>query len=265
MSRRQKIWLILVFVAVLLGALVVTMPLRQVLRVVKIPPALQIAGLSGSVSHAHIKQIRYQQFSLSDVKLSDVNLSWHPLCLLQASICYRLTSGDDVALDAIGRINLLTRNLSVEPGHIHLDSRMLAGMKSLLVKPRGVFELNIEQLTLVDQKLQDLAGQIVWLDAGIVGEEQTLGNYIADIKTSEQGIAATLSDQKGLLKLQGEALLQWSGDYSLDIKLQARSGLKPSIKHSLELIAKRTGLNRYAIQHRGRLNPQQMRQLNTLH
>jgi hypothetical protein len=259
MSRKQKIWVSVVFLLVLLVSVVTNMPARQLYRVVQIPPSLKVYGLSGTVAHARVEQLSVQKFSLSDVRLD-----WQPLCLLKAAVCYHIYS-DDKELQGILQLALMSGEMTLEQGRIVLDSQLLQQFTTLLVKPKGRFDIELETLSMKDRKLLNLNAKINWLNAGIEGEEQLLGNYQALAVMTDEGFNIDLSDKDSLLKLQGEILLQWSGEYSADVKLEARPGLKPSIKSALELFAQRSGLDRYSIRKKARLNASQREWLSAIH
>ena len=259
MNRKQKIWVAVVFLLVLLVSVIVNMPARQLYRVIQIPPSLKVYGLSGTLVHARVAQLNIQQFTLSDVRLD-----WQPLCLLKAAVCYHVYS-DDKELQGVLQLGLFSGEMTLEQGRIVLDSQLLQQFVTLLVKPKGSFDIELETLSMKDGKLLSLNAKINWLNAGIEGEEQLLGNYQALAVTTDDGFKIDLSDRDSLLKMHGEILLQWSGEYDADVKLEARPGLKPSIKSALELFAQRSGLDRYNIRKKARLNARQINLLRKIH
>ena len=259
MSKKQKIWVMVVFLLVLLVSALANMPARQLYRIAQVPPLLNIYGLSGTVSDARIEQLSYQKLTLSDVRLV-----WQPLCLFKAAVCYHIQSPDK-ELQGDVQLSLLTGEVTLNRGRIVLDSSILQQFATLLVKPRGVFDIEVEKLQIKDNKLLNLLAKINWLNAGVEGEDQLLGNYQALVTTAQDGLQVALSDNDSLLKMQGELRLLWSGEYNTDIKLEARPGLKPSIKSAVELMAQRSGLNRYSIRKKARLNASQQKWLESIH
>ncbi len=259
MSKKQIGWIITAFFIALLLSLLVNMPARQLLRVVKLPPRLHIAGLSGSITKARIERLTYRQFSLRQLQLR-----WQPGCLFQLAICYRASSSDQRLLANV-RLQPITGVVSLQHSRIGLSATLLHDVSTLLIKPRGRFDIVVDQLDAHQGKLKQVAGHIVWHQAGIEGEDQSLGDYQAQFTSAEDGLHITLADQQGLIKLHGELLLSWNGEYRADATLAARPGLKPSIKNALGLMTRKTGLNRYQIHRKGRLNGQQMALLNRLY
>ena len=259
MSKKQIGWIFTAFFIALLLSLLVNVPARQLLRVVKLPPQLHIAGLSGSITQARIEQLNYRQFSLRQLQMR-----WQPLCLFQLAICYRATTSDQQLLANV-QYQPLTGVVSLQHSRIELPGELLQNASSLLVKPKGRFDIEIDQLDSHQGKLMQVAGRIIWRDAGIEGEDQSLGDYQAQFISADDGLHITLADQQGLIKLKGDMLLSWNGEYRADATFEARPGLKPSIKNALDLMARKTGLNRYEIHQKGRLNGQQMALLNSLY
>jgi hypothetical protein len=245
MNRKQKSLVVVVFMLTLVVGLITELPVTQVFRVIQPPPGLDIRDLQGSITGGSIGSIGYQGYSLDDISYS-LSLS----CLIKASICYQLESPSQPLKLNIGQ-NLITRNIAIFDSYIQLGSDMVDAIPGLLVKPKGIFELNVEQITLVDLKVSDLQAKIDWKEAGIEGEEQVLGNYSAVISRQKGLVNIQLSDSDSLLSLSGEANLRLNGQYDTDIQLASKPGLNPSINSALDMAAKRTGLNRFSIKQKG--------------
>lgn len=140
------------------------------------------------------------------------------------------------------------------------DSRLVLGddifsaLPAMLVQPTGDFVIDIEQLSLAQARLQALSGRISWNQAGVRGEEQSLGNYSGEIRQDDDGLQLELDQSTGLLTAAGDIKLAWNGQYQVNMTLNGNAGLQDSINSALELVAQKTGLNRYRIDRKGRVN-----------
>lgn len=259
MKRNQVVWIVVLFVVILLLSLMVNIPARQALRIIKLPPEVQIQGLKGTVSSGDIEVLAYQGYNLKNVHFDN-----QPVCLLKASICYRLYS-DDHELLVNFEANPLTRRVSITHSKIKLRSQIFENIPKLLVKPRGQFYINIKDLILIEMKLSALTASVQWMDAGIEGEDQIFGNYLANISQHSEQINIRLSDQNSLLSVEGDIDVKWNGRYQLDLKFETSPSLNPSVKSVLELSAKRTGLNRFSIKNSGVLPNKILENLKKIH
>ena len=247
MSSRSKKWVILLFLMSLLLSLAVNIPIRQVLRYVQIPDKIQLQGLNGSFIKASIDRVSYQGYELTGV---DIELA--PVCLLHLSVCYGIKS-DDYELDALVNAGVLTQSLSLKESKVVFDESIFDSNTQLLVKPKGEFAISIEDVTFQDEYFSNIKLTVNWVDAGIKGEKQILGNYIADVTSEESGLLINLKDQDSLLSATGSISLNGKGEYSTKISLGSKQGLNPSIKNAIGLFAKQNGLDRYTFNKKGKL------------
>ncbi len=228
--------------------LLINMPLRQLLRVVQPPPGLTVSGLQGTLWSGRVDRLGYRDFDLVELRYS-----LRPLCLLWLELCYRIE-------DASGDLLLNPgyspwAGLSLGDSHLLVPvERLRPWMNALLVKPKGELEIRLQSLQLTHQRrLEALQGRLYWRKAGIEGESVELGDFHAAVELDGQDIRLQLGDEPGaLLGLQGEIRLG-AEDYSLDVQLEARTGLGESLRNALELLARKDGLNHYRIQRQGRL------------
>jgi len=242
---RRLILILLLSTAVFL---LVNMPVRQLLRWIELPPGLTVSGLEGRVVSGQVDRLGYR-----GVEFEGLHYSLRALCLLKLAICYRLEDGNgDLRLNANYSF---WSGLTLEDALLRLPvERLRPWMQSLLVKPKGSLELQIQTLQLGNPlQLEALRGRLYWRKAGIEGESLVLGDFRADVQREEEGLRLILRDEPGaLLGVQGEVLLD-AEEYRVDVKLEARAGLGESARNALELMARRDGLNRYRIQRQGRL------------
>lgn len=255
MTRRQSSWILSLFIITLLISLIINVPVKQLFRFVTIPPDIGIQGVHGTIVKGKLDTIAYQNF-----RLEDISYVLQPFCLLKLSVCYALSS-TQAALKLNIETSLINQNVSVRESQIQLQPELINTIPGLLVKPKGEFLLNIEEMTFVDLKLADLQSKIDWMDAGIQGEEQVLGNYSALISRETDRISIKLGDKDSLLSVIGDIQVKLDGQFQLDIKFVSRPGLDKSVISVLDMTAKKTGLNRFTIKRSGRVPPNMMQVL----
>lgn len=255
MSRKQGSWIVAIFTIALLFSLVINIPARQILRVVVLPPEVDIQGIQGTLTRGKVEYVSYQGF-----QLTDIDFELRPLCLFKVAICYELSAeANGLNLNIEG--NLLSQNISIHESQINLGSEFIDTVPGLLVKPAGQFVLKVEQITLVDFKIDDMLAAIDWVDAGIQGEKQTLGNYNALITRQADNIAIVLSDKDSLLSVTGDINVKLDGRYNMDIQFVSRPQLDRSVISVLEIAARKTGLNQFSLKKTGMLPPQMLNSL----
>ena len=224
------------------------MPLRQVLRVVELPPGLVVSGLQGTLRSGQVEQLGYR-----GVAFEELRYALRPTCLLWFKLCYRLEDGN-------GDLRLNPgyspwAGFTLEDTRLRLPvERLRPWLGKLLVQPKGELDLQLQMLELGNnRRLETLQAVLFWRKAGIEGESVVLGDFRADIEQEGPEIRLQLGDEPGaLLGVEGEIRLG-AEDFRVDVKLEARPGLGESARNALELMARRDGLNRYRIQRQGRL------------
>lgn len=253
MSRRQRGWILAIFLIMLVISLIINVPVKQIFRFVELPPHIGIQGVQGSIVKGKVASISYQNF-----RLKDISYSFQPFCLFKLAVCYDLSS-TQAALKLNIETSIISQAISVSESQIQLGPEIIKTIPGLLVKPKGEFLLEIEDMTFVDFKLADIRSKIDWMDAGIQGEEQVLGNYTALISREKERIKIKLADNDSLLSVNGDIQVRLDGQYDLDIKLVSRPALDKSVISVLEMTAKKTGLNRFSIKKAGRVPPDIMK------
>jgi hypothetical protein len=82
----KRIWKYLLFFLLCLAvALVINLPIGQVLPHLKIPPTVGLAGASGTVIGGRVRQITVNQFPLRDVRYR-----LQPSCIALLKACYQI-------------------------------------------------------------------------------------------------------------------------------------------------------------------------------
>lgn len=258
MKVSRGAWFSLLFLIVLLIGLVINMPVQQVLNRISLPGTIYLGDVEGSFTLGSIGSIQVQ-----GVEFKNVDYRFLPSCLVRLSACYRLNA-DDGSLFVSVEANLLSREIQFTDSRIELDSDVLAQIPQLLIRPKGYFILQAQQLTLYNSRISELELNLDWLDAGIQGEEQVLGAYSARIQRLPEKINIKLEDKQALLKLDGSIDVDWKGAYDISLKLQSQRGLNPSIQNALDLFGQKSGLNQSSIQKKGKLQANQLKYLKVL-
>ena len=247
MSRRQKGLIVAFFIASLMISLVINLPVKQLFRFASFPAELGIQGLDGTIVKGKLDSVTYQGLSLNDI-----DYVLQPGCLIKLSVCYKFKSTQN-ALTLNIATSLISHNISLNQSQIELGPEIINTIPGLLIKPKGRFLLNVDEMTIVDLKLAELSSKIDWMDAGIQGEDQILGNYTAQISREVDRINIELKDKDSLLAANGKILVKLDGQFDLDIKFVSQPTLDKSVASALEMTAKKTGLNRFAIKKTGRV------------
>ena len=131
------------------------------------------------------------------------------------------------------------------------------------VRPDGQLELLIDELGIIDGKPTALNGKLIWRDVGIDDEgiKLNIGDYQIDFTGNGQQYDFRLNDIDASLDVDGKGEVKAGGQYSLDIRIESETSMEPQVKSVLELVAKKTGYNKYRFEQNGRLPPNLTRQL----
>jgi hypothetical protein len=249
-----KTWkLTLFFVFCLAIFIMANLPLTLILKQVALPNDVKLYGVKGQITSGHIAAVYANNFPIHDINY-EANLS----CLLTLHVCYQINYRNGKANISF---NPLTNRAVIEQFDVEYSMTELSPLMSqLLVKPTGGINLTSSQInvdfTNVDQiKIGIIDGQVVWSNAGVEGEDIDLGGYQLAVVGEDDSYRFILKDRKAVLGIDGTGRLKPNGEYLLDIKIRADSGLDNNIKSMLTLVAKKKGLNEYAINRQGQLPP----------
>jgi hypothetical protein len=246
MTRKQISFASALFILAFLVGAVINVPVSQLFHFVTLPNQVAYQGVQGSVTNGQVDIVGFQGHTIS-------NLKYHlqPTCLLKIAVCYQLSSDEDGILLNV-EYSLLFQSTRISDSYIDLPATVFDNIPNMLVKPAGDFRIEIGQLQLdSNHKLTDLNGVLKWDNAGVQGENQAIGNYVATLSNSKEGITALLSDQNSLLGLKGDATLNWNGNYEADLEFEHKPGLNPSLISVLDISAKKSGLNQYRLKKKG--------------
>ena len=220
-----KIWkFTLFFLLCLVVALLFNLPIAQVLPHVKLPDSLQLSGVDGNVLKGSADEVR-----INDFPIRGIRYRYLPSCIPLLKLCYRIDYDEgrvQVAYD------LLNGDTEVSKTRIEYPVRdLLAHVPNALVKPVGRVQLQIDELSMVGEKLVTASGQLIWRDLGIDDEgiKIDIGDYQVDFSGNPQQYDFTVSDLNADLDVSGGGNVNASGAYEVDVKIAARGDIEPQV------------------------------------
>lgn len=249
MNNRQVVWIGFLFLSTFAVNLVLNTPAIQLLRFIELPAEIGIHGVQGTIMEGRVDKISYESFDVLDV-----HFRLQPTCLFKISICYQINSeGGEILLNV--ERNLLTQRNSITDSLFKLDIEQLENIPRLLVQPKGQFDINIKNFESDDSSFFDLEAIVDWINAGIEGEDQILGNYQAELTTEPGKLNIYISNSDSQLSVAGSIHVKWNGSYTLDLGFESRETLNPSVISILDMMTKKVDLNRYVIKRTGKVSP----------
>ena len=242
------------FLLALILALAINMPVAFILGFVQLPNNIKVYNPQGTLLSGHVRGLELNQFLIRDLEY-DAKLS----CLFNLSLCYQISNSYGSLLARYLPLSLNSELTQVDIEFPLEDLDNIPG--GLLVQPKGSLQLKLDKVLLVQDKLAELTGMVVWVDAGIVGEDINLGDYELSLNKGKGTYDLTIEDRDALLDISGKGDLKSNGQYTLDIKIGTKSSLDPRIKNALELVARKQGINQYVVARKGKLDARLMNQL----
>jgi hypothetical protein len=134
---------------------------------------------------------------------------------------------------------------------------------TLPVKPSGSLRLEIDDMSMLQNKLAAANGRLQWRSLGVnQGDIQiNIGDYQVDFSGDATRYEFDFSDLDAQLDVAGDGSITADGQYKIDVRVSAKSTIDSQVRSVLELIGKRSSPNKYRIEQQGRLSPQITRQL----
>jgi len=251
---RKKLGYSAFFLLCLCFGLILNMPVTHLLAQVKLPPNIRLSGVDGSILHGQIHRL-----SIDRVLIDNIDYEARTSCLFSLQVCYWLDFDQ-----GHGHIsaNIIDQSLGLEDFQIEYPlANLSAYADKLLVQPSGNLLVDVDSMSVMDNKLQDISGKALWQEAGVAGESINLGDYELTLNSVKQAYQFTLRDKKAELSVDGKGELKSNGQYTANISIESQPGLNNQIKTALEFIAKKQGLNRYNIRRNGKLPNHLMSQI----
>jgi hypothetical protein len=184
-----------------------------------------------------------------------------PSCIPWLKACYKITYAQGAIQLAY---DVLNGDTEISRARIEYAVTELAEhVPNLLVNPLGRVELVIDHLSIVQGKPATLNGKLIWRDMGLDndGTKISIGDYQIDFSGDQKKYGFKLSDLDASLDVTGEGEVKADGQYSVDIKIAAESGIDPNVKNVLDLTTSKAGYNKYQFEQTGRLPANLARQL----
>jgi hypothetical protein len=252
-----KTWqLVLFFVLCLVFALLSNLPIQQVLPHLKLPANIKLVGVRGTVFSGTAQEITIDQFPLRSIKYRN-RLSCIPL--LEA--CYQVSYENGTIQLAH---DVLSGDTEISDTRIEYPAAQLVKhVPNVPVNPIGRLELMIDEMSIVQGRPAALNGKLIWRDLGIDndGSQINIGDYQVDFSGDQQKLDFKLSDLDASLAVTGKGEVRADGQYDIDIRIEAKTGVDSKIKNVLDLVASNTGYNKYRVEQKGRLPASLIRQL----
>ena len=163
------------FVFCLIITLLFTMPVGHLVARVKIPDAVIISQLQGSLLKGQANTLIVNQLIIHDLEYA-----FDSSCLITVSLCYQLNFAEGSVLV---RFVPITGSIEISQLDIELSMDNLSAVSDqLFIKPSGSLHLSSDKFKFIQGKLADIDAIVVWKNAGIAGEDIDLGDYQLNIK-----------------------------------------------------------------------------------
>ena len=252
-----RIWkYMLFFLLCLVVALLFNLPISQVLPHVELPRSLQVSGVDGNVLGGTAVEVR-----INDFPIRRIEYRYLPSCIPMLKICYRIDYDRgqvQVAYDLLNGDSEISKTRIQYP-----VAELLKYVPNALVRPVGRLQLEIDDLTMLQDKLVTAEGRLIWRDMGIDddGIKIDIGDYQVDFSGNPQQYDFTVRDLDAALDVSGSGNIKAAGVYEVDVKIGSQDGIDPQVKSVLNLVAARISVNKYRIEQKGRLPANITRQL----
>ncbi len=252
-----KLWKFAVFFLLcLLGALLFSLPIQQVLPHIKLPDMVRTVGIDGTVIRGTAQEI-----SINNFPLRKIRYRYMPSCLPLLKVCYKINYDRGeirVAYDVLNGDTEVTR-ARIE----YQAAELIKHVTNVPVKPAGRLELLIDDLSMVEGVPASVNGRLIWRDLGIDddGIKISIGDYQVDFTGNPQKYNFKFNDLDADLDVVGKGEVKAGGQYNVDVKIGSDSEIDSNVKSVLNLIAAKAGYNQYRIKQKGNLPPNITRQL----
>jgi hypothetical protein len=252
-----KIWqFILFFLSCLVLALLFNLPIQQVLPHLKLPANIKLVGIRGTVFRGTAQEIIIDQFPLRAISYRNL-----PSCLPLLKACYQISYEQGTIQFEHGVLN---GDTEISDTWVEYPvAELVKHVPNVPVNPVGRLQLVIDKLSMEQGRRTALNGKLIWRDMGIDndGSKISIGDYQVDFTGDEQKLDFKLSDLGASLTVAGKGEVKADGQYDVDIRIEAQTGIDPKVKNVLDLFATKADYNKYRVEQKGRLPPNLTRQL----
>lgn len=230
--------------------LVATFPATQAVALLQQQlPQVRAAGVTGTAwsGEAAVLQVAGHNLERVDWRIK-------PWSVLLGELEIELALDDP---DLNGHVTL-----GLKPdGAVHLsdvDLRLAAAEFSRLFNvPAGLggqFELQLQSAALRGRNIQSAEGLLRWRRAAVTAPVvQPLGEFVAQLTTTEGGIQAQVKDEGGPLQLDGTALLTPAGAYNFNGAVAVRDPQQQMLVQGVRALGRAGADGRVALRYAGSL------------
>lgn len=138
-----------------------------------------------------------------------------------------------------------------------IDAETLADLAEIpLAQLAGLISIDLDTLHWRQGEIPIASGEIYWKNARItVAETVQLGNvHIQLVENDENQMQATISNQGGNLKTDGQATLDSLANYNLSLALTPSSASSKNLTNSLSMFAKKQNNGSFLVKYDGKLD-----------
>ena len=247
----------LFFLLCLAVALLINLPVQQVLPYVKLPQSVRMAGIDGSLFSGSAAEVRIDDFPIRGIRYR-----YLPSCIPLLKVCYHI---DYDAGEVQLVYDVLNGDIEVSRSRVEYPvTTLLAYLPApALVQPTGRLQLEIDDMSMQQNKLITASGKLIWRDLGLKedGNDVSIGDYQVDFSGDVKAYNFTISDLNASLDVSGDGSINAAGIYEVDVRIAPQAGLNSQVKSILNLVAVRSSDNKYRIEQKGRLPANITRQL----
>jgi general secretion pathway protein N len=239
----------LFFLLCLVLALLINLPVKYVLPYVTLPQTVRLTGIDGNLFSGSIVEV-----NLNDFPIRGIRYSYMPSCIPMLKLCYHIDYDEgqlQLAYDVLNGDTEVSRSRVEYP-----VATLLAHLPApALAKPTGRLQLEIDDMSMQENKLLSVNGKLIWRDLGLDqdGSNVNIGDYQVDISGDVKAYNFTITDLDAALDVSGDGSISAAGTYEVDVRIAPEAGLDPQIKSILNLVAARSSDNKYRIEQKGRI------------
>ena len=212
----------------------------------------KLYGVYGSLWNGGAEQVNIPH----QLPITNLQWSFNPASLLVAKLSSEINGTfkkqnftGNVSVNAFGTVEATD-----------VQARITASvMQELIQMPLGelggAFKLNIASIILDKSAIPNINASVEWQDAELTFTETVeLGHINIDINpTAENQLMATISNDKGQIKLDGTASVDDKKNYSLNLRMTPEANTPSSITQSLSLFSRRQTDASYLLKRKGNL------------
>jgi len=189
--------------------------------------------------------------------IKDLKWSINPAALLIANISADV-KGSIREQNVQGNISIgITGNISASDLQARIGADVVQQLANMpLGELGGFFNINIDSLEFQEEGPPLINGTIKWKNAQFtLLDTVNLGHIVLElVPDDENQLTAKISNKKGDLNLDGNAVLDVSNNYNLELSITPEESAAQNIRESLTMFAKRQTDGSYLVKRRGKLS-----------